>query len=60
MSRDQNSSCSDDELTGEVRIHKDQVHGSERDVVEHYFFKDLLYKQIVLMFEKHHNLSMNQ
>ena len=59
-SRDQNFSSSEDESTGEVRIHEELPRGSERDVIEHYFYKGLPYRQIVLMLEKHHNLIMNQ
>ena len=59
-SRDQNFSSSEDESTGEVRIHEELPRGSERDVIEHYFYKGLLYRQIVLMLEKHHNLITNQ
>ena len=59
-SRDQNFTSSEDESTGEVRIHEELPRGSERDVVEHYFYKGLPYRQIVLMLEKHHNLIMNQ
>ena len=59
-SRDQNFSSSEDESTGEVRIHEELPRGSERDVIEHYFYKGLPYRQIVLMLEKHHNLIINQ
>ena len=33
--------------------------GSERELIEHYFHKGFRYKEIVLLLEKYHNISMN-
>ena len=34
--------------------------GSERDVIEYYFYRGLTYRHITLMLEKQHNIIMNQ
>lgn len=48
------SSDDDDELT-EIEAntsHEDLPQGSERDIIQQYFYRGLLYRQIILMLEK--------
>ena len=40
--------------------HDDLPQGSERNIIQHYFYKGLPYRHIVLMLEKHHNIRMSQ
>ena len=54
---------SDDEVepTDEHRLsHDDLPQGSERDIIQHYFYKGLPCRHIVLMLEKCHNILMSQ
>ena len=40
--------------------HDELPQGSERDIIQHYFYKGLPYRHIVLMLEKHHNIRISQ
>ena len=40
--------------------HDDLPQGSERDIIQQYFYKGLPYRHIILMLEKHHNICMSQ
>ena len=54
---------SDDEVepTDEHPLsHDDLPQGSERDIIQHYFYKGLPYRHIVLIFEKYHNIRTSQ
>ena len=53
------SSSSEDEST-ETTLNDDLPRGSERDVIEYYFYRGLTYRHITLMLEKQHNIIMNQ
>lgn len=61
-SREQTDSSSSDEeeLAGELGIHCELPSGSERELIEHYFYKGISYRQITSLLEKHHNLIMDQ
>ena len=60
QSREALSGFSDDELASEASKHDDLPHGSERDIIEYYFYRGLTYRHITLMLEKQHNIIMNQ
>jgi hypothetical protein len=55
---------SDDEDFDPIEIHAprndDLPQGSERDIIQHYFYEGLPYRQIILMLEKHHNICMSE
>ena len=54
---------SDDEVepTDEHPLSPDDLpQGSERDIIQHYFYKGLPYRHIVLMLEKYYNIPMSQ
>ena len=53
------SSSSEDE-SAETTLNDDLPRGSERDVIEYYFYRGLTYRHITLMLEKQHNIIMNQ
>ena len=52
------SSSSEDEA--ETTLNDDLPRGSERDVIEFYFYVGLTYRHITLMLEKQHNIIMKQ
>lgn len=52
------SSSSEDE-SAETTLNDDLPRGSERDVIEYYFYRGLTYRHITLKLEKQHNI-MNQ
>ena len=54
---DESSSSEDD---AETTLNDDLPRGSERDVIEYYFYRGLTYRHITLMLEKQHNIIMNQ
>ena len=57
------SSEDDDELTeteANTTSHDDLPRGPEHDIIQHFFFRGLPYRQIILMLEKHHNISMTE
>ena len=60
QSREALSGFSGDELASEASKHDDLPHGSERDIIEYYFYRGLTYRHITLMLEKQHNIIMNQ
>ena len=53
------SSSSEDE-SAETTLNDDLPRGSERDVIEYYFYRGLTYRHITLMLEKQHNIIMNE
>ena len=40
--------------------HDNLPQGSERDIIQQYFYKGLPYRHIIFMLEKHHNICMSQ
>ena len=50
-------SSSEDE-SAEATKHDDLPQGSERDLIEYYFYRGLMYRHITLMLEKQHNIIM--
>ena len=57
-SMEEGSSSSEDEA--ESTLNDYLPRGSERDVIEYYFYRGLTYRHITLMLEKQHNIIMNQ
>ena len=55
---EEGSSSSEDEA--ESTLNDYLPRGSERDVIEYYFYRGLTYRHITLMLEKQHNIIMNQ
>ena len=53
------SSSSEDE-SAETTLNDDLPRGSERNVIEYYFYRGLTYRHITLMLEKQHNIIMNE
>ena len=45
---------------GEGIVNEGLPSGSERDLIEYYFNRDLTYRQITLMLVKHHHLDMER
>ena len=54
------SSSSSEDESAEATKHDDLPQGSERDLIEYYFYRGLMYRHITLMLEKQHNIIMNQ
>ena len=58
VSMEEGSSSSEDEA--ETILNDDLPRGSERDVIQYYFYRGLTYRHITLMLEKQHNIIINQ
>ena len=54
------TSSSSDNSEDETSRHSDLPHGSERYIIEYYFHRGFTYRHITLLFEKQHNIVMNQ
>ena len=49
------SSSSSEDESADATKHDDLPQGSERDLIEYYFYRGLMYRHITLMLEKQHN-----
>ena len=58
MASDESSFSGDSET--EISTNSELPHGSEKDLIEYYFKRGLIYKHITLMLEKHHNIVINE
>ena len=53
-------SISSEYETADTTLNDDLPRGSERYVIEYYFYRGLTYRHITLMLEKQHSIFMNQ
>lgn len=54
------SSDEDDNTSETERRHEELPFGNERSIIEHYFHKGFTNKQIVLMLQKHHQITIHE